>query len=513
MKIFLIYIRSPKIASNSVMPLGILYVASTLIRDGFEVRVFDTLYESTDAVMKELRGFQPDAIGVSFLTTEFKLTGQWIAAMREVCPRAVLFGGGAHLSSGVGARAAEQLGLDFGVYGEGETTALEVCRRLRDGRDYRDTTGILYRDDAGQIVKAPPTPLVDDLDDLPHPARHLLRREKYLTPPGHIRSRLSNGTLTAFTSRGCNAHCTFCDTHILFGRSVRRRSVKNVMEEIEEARRQFDFDSIYFMDDTFTLNQRWVYDFCGEIKRTGLAWGCETRVTSVNEALLQAMKDSGCVQVDYGVESGSPRVLKAMKKGITRELVVKAFDTTRKVGIRTFATFMVGLPDEYEEDVAQSISLVKRIKPNFIHVTIATPLPGTELWDIALANGWVNEAECEELEWDFVNTTEPVMRVNFTGKQLLRNRQRVQNANFARSYLSIFTRQNLRHIAGGAAAAARRPWETARALVNFFRLRNADVLLLYFTKVYQLDYIRRHRGFQAPRHEGVFANVNPNYMR
>jgi anaerobic magnesium-protoporphyrin IX monomethyl ester cyclase len=513
MKVFLIYIRSPKIASNSVMPLGILYIASTLMRDGFEVRVFDTLYESTDAVMDELRRFQPDLIGVSFLTTEFKLTSKWIAAMREVCPRATLFGGGAHLSSGVGDRAADQLGLDFAVYGEGEVTTLDVCRRLRDGRDYRDATGIIYRDDSGRMVKAPPTPLVDDLDTLPHPARQLLNREKYLTPPGHIRSFFSNGTLTAFTSRGCNAHCTFCDTHILFGRSVRRRSVKNVMEEIEDARQHFNFDSIYFMDDTFTLNQRWVYEFCDEIKRTGLAWGCETRVTSVNEPLLRAMKDANCVQVDYGVESGSPKVLKGMKKGITRELVVKAFDTTRKVGIRTFATFMVGLPEELEEDVEQSISLVKRIKPNFIHVTIATPLPGTELWDIAIENGWVDAAACEELEWDFVNTEEPVMHVNFTPKQLLRNRQRVQNANFTRSYLSIFTRQNLRHIAGGAAAAARRPWETARALANFFRLRNADVLLLYFMKVYQLDYIRRHRGFEAPRHEAVFANVNPNYMR
>jgi radical SAM superfamily enzyme YgiQ (UPF0313 family) len=513
MKVFLIYIRSPKIASNSVMPLGILYVASTLIRDGFDVRVFDTLYESTDVVMDELRQFQPDLIGVSFLTTEFKLTSKWIAAMREVCPNATLFGGGAHLSSGVGDRAAGQLGLDFAVYGEGEVTALDICRRLRDGRDYRDASGIIYRDDTGRMVKNCATPLVDDLDTLPHPARHLLRREKYLTPPGHIRSFFSNGTLTAFTSRGCNAHCTFCDTHILFGRSVRRRSVKNVMEEIEDARRHFDFDSIYFMDDTFTLNQRWVYEFCDEIKRTGLAWGCETRVTSVNEPLLQAMKDANCVQVDYGVESGSPKVLKGMKKGITRELVVKAFDTTRKVGIRTFATFMVGLPEELEDDVEQSISLVKRIKPNFIHVTIATPLPGTELWDIAIEKGWIEEAKCEELEWDFVNTEEPVMHVNFTPKQLLRNRQRVQNANFTRSYLSIFTRQNLRHIAGGAAAAARRPWETARALANFFRLRNADVLLLYFMKVYQLDYIRRHRGFEAPQHEAVFANVNPNYMR
>src|SRR5919197_5582232 len=181
MKVFLIYIRSPKIASNSVMPLGILYIASTLLRDGFDVRVFDTLYESTDAVIDELRRFQPDMIGVSFLTTEFKLTCQWVAHMREVCPRAILFGGGAHLSSGVGTRAAQRLGLDFAVYGEGEMTALEVCRRIRDQRDYRDATGIMWRGEDGRIVKNPPTRLLDDIDKLPHPARHLLRKEKYLT--------------------------------------------------------------------------------------------------------------------------------------------------------------------------------------------------------------------------------------------------------------------------------------------------------------------------------------------
>ena len=174
---------------------------------------------------------------------------------------------------------------------------------------------------------------------------------------------------------------------------------------------------------------------------------------------------------------------------------------------------MVGLPEEQEEDVRQSISLVKRIRPNFIHVTIATPLPGTELWDIAIQNGWVDEAKCEELDWDFVNTAEPVMKVKFTGKQLLHNRRRVQNANFTRSYVSLFTGRNLRYILAAVGAASRRPWQTARALFNFFKLKNADVLLLYFTKVYQLDYIRRHRGFVAPRHEGAFANVNPNYMR
>jgi radical SAM superfamily enzyme YgiQ (UPF0313 family) len=513
MKIFLIYIRSPKIASNSVMPLGILYIASTLLREGFDVRVFDTIYESPDAVLDELRRFQPDMIGVSFLTTEFKLTCQWVERMREVCPKAVLFGGGAHLSSGVGHHAAGRLGLEFAVYGEGEATTLEVCRRLRDRRDYRDVTGILWRREDGQVIKNPPTALLDDLDELPHPARHLLRKEKYLTPPGHIRSYLSNGTLTSFTSRGCNAHCTFCDTHILFGRSVRRRSVANVMEEIEDARRQFKFDSIYFMDDTFTLNQRWVYDFCKEIKRTGLAWGCETRVTSVNVALLEAMKDSGCVQVDYGVESGSPRVLKGMKKGITRELAVKAFDMTHAVGIRTFATMMVGLPEEQPEDVEQSIDLVRRIRPHFLHVTIATPLPGTELYDLAVQNGWVDQARCEELEWDFVNTKEPVMKVNFTGEQLLRNRRRVQNANFHRNYLSLITPRNLRHIAAATLSALRRPWQTARAVRTFLQVKNTDVLILYFYKVYQIDYIRRNRGFEPPRVDTVFTDVNPNYVR
>ena len=513
MKVFLIYIRSPKIASNSVMPLGILYIASTLLRDGFDVRVFDTLYESTDAVTDELRRFQPDMIGVSFLTTEFKLTCQWVAHMREVCPRAILFGGGAHLSSGVGTRAAQRLGLDFAVYAEGELTALEVCRRIRDQRDYRDATGIMWRGEDGRIVKNPPTRLLDDIDKLPHPARHLLRKEKSLTPPGHIRSYLCNGTLTSFTSRGCNAHCTFCDTHILFGRSVRRRSVANVMEELEEARRQFQFDSIYFMDDTFTLNQRWVYDFCKEIKRTGLAWGCETRVTSVNVSLLQAMKDAGCVQVDYGVESGSPRVLKGMKKGITRDLIVKAFDMTRAVGIRTFATMMVGLPEEHEEDVEQSVRLVKRIRPNFLHVTIATPLPGTELYELAVENGWVDQVRCEEVEWDFVNTTEPVMKVNFTGAELLRNRRRVQNANFHRNYLSLITRRNMRHILAGTASALKRPLQTAKALLTFLKVKNTDVLILYFYKVYQIDYIARHRGFRAPRTAAVFTDVNPNYVR
>ena len=493
-KVCLLYIRSKKIANASVMPLGVLYVAAVLEEHDFEVTVFDSLFEKDDNLVQAVREVNPGIIGLSFLTSEYGAALSMIKQLKSVCPDSIYMAGGPHISSCIGIEAALKLGLDFAVYGEGEATCLELCLRIRSNRDTKDIPGIYWRDRDGQMVKNPPLPLISDIDLLPFPARHLIKGEKYLLPPGYIRHYFSNGTFVLLSSRGCNSHCTFCDSQITFGRKVRRRKVAKVIEEIEQASRFLSFESIYFLDDTFTLNHEWLYRWCDEIKKMDIPWGCQTRVSSVNRDILFKMKDSGCVQVDYGVESGSLKVLKSIKKSQTPEKIIRAFELTREIGLRTFASMIVGLPEEREEDVKLSMDLVKQIKPDFLHVTFATPLPGTELYDQCIQNGWIDEKMCEELDWDFVNSENPVLKVKFTTKELKRNRKRLQNTNFLRNYMSVFTLRNARYVLMGILAGIKQPVSLFGALRIYFENRNMDVLVMYFYRQYQIELLARLRN-------------------
>ena len=514
MRVFLIYVRSQKISSTSIMPLGILYIGGLLEREGHEVQVIDTLYEETESVVEGVRQFEPELVGFSFLTTEYKLTRMWRERFADVCPDAIFVAGGAHMSSPAGDNAMQFLDLHYGVFGEGETTSVELLRRIDAGEDPVGLPGLIWRDQNGEAVRGLPAPLIQDLDGLPNPARHLLvNTDKYLTPPGYIRGYLSQGTLTLYTSRGCPAHCIFCDSHIVFGRTIRRRSVQHVMDEIEHARQSLDFETIFFADDTFTLDKKWVTEFCDAIGPTGIKWGCETRVSTVTPELLMAMKEAGCVQVDYGVESGSPAVLKTMKKGQTRAGIVRAFELTRAAGMRTFATMIVGLPSEGAEQFMESVSLVKEIKPDFLHVTIATPFPGTELWNESVERGWIDPVELEQANWDFVNTAEPVLKIQFSGAELKKMRNRLQNANLMRSYSSLLTIRNIKYVVAGGLSSLKHPLKTLKALRIALRTRNMDEALMHFNRIYQVDYLAKRRRFEASEESRAVYDVNPNHIR
>jgi len=186
----------------------------------------------------------------------------------------------------------------------------------------------------------------------------------------------------------------------MYGRRFRKRSPENVVDEVQHVIDEYGVDEIYFDDDCFTLDRKRLIKICEEIVRRHIEvkWMCQARVDNVDQEMLEAMKRAGCHYIKYGVESGSQEMLDAMKKGITLKDVRKAFKLTRKVGIKTQAFFLLGLPWETHETIQKTIEFAKEIKPDSAQFAVVVPHPGTELYDLCLEKGWLKYESWEDFD-------------------------------------------------------------------------------------------------------------------
>ena len=220
---------------------------------------------------------------------------------------------------------------------------------------------------------------MQDLDTLPLPARDLLPVERYLVPQGYIRSVFLNRVMSVITSRGCPYTCTFCNSNQIFYRKTRRRSAENVLNEVENLIKDYKIDGIYFHDETFPMfNNEWLKTLCAGLERLGIKWGCQTTVNVINSCRkenIEMVRKSGCVQVDVGMETASDRMLKKIQKAHTREEAIKAFKFLNDNNIRSFTSFIIGLPDESEEDLKANLSFLDEIKPNFTYFNLLKIFP------------------------------------------------------------------------------------------------------------------------------------------
>jgi len=186
----------------------------------------------------------------------------------------------------------------------------------------------------------------------------------------------------------------------MYGRKFRARSPGNVVDEVEHVVDDYGVDEIYFDDDCLTLDKKRLIRICGEIRKRGIDvnWMCQSRVDNVDQELLREMKRVGCHYIKYGVESGSQEMLNAMKKGITLEEVRRAFKLSKKVGIKTQAFFLFGLPWDTHQTIRQTIEFAKELKPDSAQFAIVVPHPGTELYDICLKEGWLRFESWEDFD-------------------------------------------------------------------------------------------------------------------
>jgi radical SAM superfamily enzyme YgiQ (UPF0313 family) len=424
--------------NNLVPPLGALYVAAELERAGHEVIVVDgdpTAYP----VLDEVAAFGPDVVGVGFLTASYQRAITLMRRLRQALPRALTLAGGVHPTV-FPEETLRVSGFDVAVVAEGEETTRELVARYERGEPLEGTLGtvVRVRESVDRFVHAPRRPLPEDLDTLPLPAWHLVDAERYLAPPGLIRGYAMRGVATVFASRGCPYNCIYCGSHQTFGRRMRTRSAGHVIAELRMLHDRYGARAFYFCDDLFTFDKEWVYGFCqAMIAEFGgkIPWACQTRVDCVDAELFRTMKAAGCLQIDFGVESGSERIQEVLSKRTPPETVLRAFQVTRAVGIRTCATFIIGSPDERKEDVEASFALAKKIDADYTAFYFSTPYPGTKLWDMAVESGWVARDTDFNEDWTHRQPKRPVMQVHFSAEELVALRRSLQNAFFVRNYV------------------------------------------------------------------------------
>lgn len=383
--------RSMKAVINLIPPLGLAYLAAVLERDGTDVKIVDgSRGLSLSEVIDELKGYVPDVVGISCTTPTFSDAITLGEALRQALPKAVTLLGGAHVTAIPQEALLEEV-FDIGVTGEGEMTLLELIHSLEDKGsldkvDLERINGLAFRRD-GKVVVTPPRERIKDLDSLPHPARHLLPAlSDYRPTPASYREL---PLAVMMTSRGCPFHCTFCDRGV-FGNFTRGHSPERVLDEIEELIHRYGAREIRFFDDTFTFRRERVEQVCNMIieRRLRFPWTCLTRVTAVNKDLLRLMKEAGCWQVLYGLESGDPRMLKLLNKDTTVEQNEQAVRWALEVGLGVRGDFIIGTPGETMESLENTLAFTKRVGLDYAHFNKFVPYPGTELFRRLVQEGY-----------------------------------------------------------------------------------------------------------------------------
>lgn len=375
----------PRDINLNFFPLGIGYVASSLASNNHDVMLLD-ITKNDLPLLDRLKDHKPDIVGISITTPQLKLAEMLIRRIKDVMDNVPIVAGGIHPSYFKNT-FLDEFNVDYIVYGEGEITMCELCDSIKDDIDaLAEIKGLIFRDRNGRAIINPPRELVEDLDSIPFPARGLVNYDTYLQPPGIIRGIWTERCGNISTSRGCPGKCTYCAVNYLCGNTYRRRSVDNVLEEIDLMVSQYGIDGLYFMDDTFLMGTKWIEEFTEKFiaRKYNLKWSCYGRVDTVNERILSAIRKAGCVQVEYGIESCSERVLSRIKKRTSFEQTAMAVKMTRDSGIRALGSFIFGFLDDSAEDLAETIRLSSSIGLDFVTCFFATPYPGSELYEEAV---------------------------------------------------------------------------------------------------------------------------------
>ena len=367
-------------------PLGLLYVAASVEKTGRHlVEIIDAQVDKLDAKMlkEEITKRRPDAIGVTAMTFTLLDVIQTIKMAKDVDPKIKIILSGPHVII-YPEETMTIKEVDFLVLGEGEKTINLLLDNINKPYELAKIKGLFFR--RGQnIINTGPADFIEDLNELPFPARHLAPYKKYFSVVSARRP-----VTTMFSSRGCPYQCLFCDRPQV-GKRFRARSAKNVVDEMQLCQ-NMGIKEIFIYDDTFAVDRQRVMEICSEIIKRDIkiAWDIRTRVNTVDEEMLSAMKTAGCQRIHYGVEAGTQKILNVLRKGITLEQALIALKLTKKIGIESAAYFMIGSPSETKEDILQTIKFMKKLDPDYAQIAITTPFPATDLYRIAQEQGVIN---------------------------------------------------------------------------------------------------------------------------
>jgi|TARA_B100001964_G_scaffold241030_1_gene312410 radical SAM superfamily enzyme YgiQ (UPF0313 family) len=390
-------------------PMGLAYLAGSVKREGHEVLIYNgehdpnldyinlTTYSSNYHLYAEalenphhpvwgkirnlITDFKPDVIGITSFSVKYPSAQRIAAIAKDYNSKIPVIMGGQHVSI-MTDQVLSDKNIDFIAKGEGEETIIDFLYQFENQQQWDNVLGLSYKN--GQIKHNAPRPLKQNLDDLPYPARECLY---------DIENYEAQSLAKLFASRGCPYQCNYCGTQNIWTTKFRNHSPKRIVDEIKMVKKDYGSTTFTFFDDVFAMNKKYTMTLLDEMIKADLEvkWDCLTRANLLSDELLIKMKEAGCTKIDMGVESGSPKVLKSTKKGLTVEEIENGASLVQKNGLFLYCFFMIGLPYENENDIELTKELLLKIKPDWAGISIFTPIPGTEIWNELQEQGKISE--------------------------------------------------------------------------------------------------------------------------
>ena len=393
-------------------PIGLTSIATLLNEKGFVARVYNAEHDNslhyinTEVYLKryesykkglddpwhpiwheianKIAHFKPDIVGISVKSVKIAASVRIAEICKKIDRNIVVIAGGFHATT-----KPEDLlrsdSIDIVVRGEGEETFLEIVENIKEGSyDFKNIKGISLKNADRNINHTPDRGLINPLDSIPFPRRELILDYEKYTPEqlGWV-----------MTSRGCPYDCAYCNSKAIWERKVRFISLESVLDEINYLKRTFRVGHINFMDDSFTVSRKRVFDLCSMLieNRTGITWSCLTRADLIDNEIAVKMKEAGCIKVDIGIESGSKRIQRLINKGINLDDVKRSSDILKRHGIFWTGFFMIGFPTETKDDIMETLKFMKEVNPNWAYLSVFTPYPGSKFYDMVKNDGLLQE--------------------------------------------------------------------------------------------------------------------------
>jgi anaerobic magnesium-protoporphyrin IX monomethyl ester cyclase len=366
--------------------LGLAYLAAVSEQRGDHVRVLDM--QSDDVSLRQVVAeHPPDVVGITATTVQIESAWRVARELRQLTEARIVLGG-SHPTV-LPAESVQRPEVDVVVRSEGELTWIDLCNHLENGESLDELPGITYHRE-GKVIHNPDRAVIEDVDELPFPAYHLYRMDRYSNLQPTL-DHIEGPSYPILSSRGCPYRCNYCSQ--ILPRGWRARSPESVVSEWRWLVKELGAAEIGVLDDSFNIDRQRALEICDRIIAEGLnhvPWIMINgiRANLANETLLGRMREAGCIRTAFGVESGNQRILDTViHKQLTLDQVREAFRAAKAVGMETIGFFIIGLPGETEETVEDTIRFACELDPVVANFSMATPFPGTEMYDQVLAQG------------------------------------------------------------------------------------------------------------------------------
>jgi radical SAM superfamily enzyme YgiQ (UPF0313 family) len=373
-----------------------MYIASYLLfrHPDIKIQIIDAAAEIIDEqkLISMIENSLPNILGFSVVTGTVNSIKRIISGLSPNRRPKLILAGGPHVTALPESLFPE---IDICILKEGELTFSELISAYREQRDVYSIEGIAYQKDAKLIINFP-RPFIKNLDELPFPARELINPQNY----EHIFKYSKGLFTTVITSRGCYHDCAFCANRCLWNGTVRQRSVDNVILEITLLLEQ-GYSQIYIDDDNFLQDIDYAFKFCNEIlrRRLNFTWMCHARIGDYPSELMHMLFLAGCKEIQVGVETLNQKTLNAINKKVKIESIFSCIDQMKRNGIYSWATFIIGLPDETPQDIKNTVLQSLKLDPTYATFIYLLPFPGTKIFDQYNHQNYIITTNYDKYTW------------------------------------------------------------------------------------------------------------------